>query len=344
MRDVLKTNDAVLLNFAQALLADAGIEAIVFDGHMSVMDGSLGILPRRLMVADDDFSSAETAAQGRPSRRRTTRVSESDRRPFLNGRVIVRQPLRGFRSGLDAVMLAAAVPACAGDEMLELGAGAGAASLCLAARVPDCSDHRGRDRSRARRNRKRQCAGKWRGCACAFLGGRCTRTRWKNCAANFAHVFSNPPFHGDGGEASPDAARDIALCAMPVILRDWFTAGMKRVDFRRHFHCDHSRRSSCGIVRALHERGVAIFPLVAAGGRARQARDPAGHAKDRARRPRCSRVLCSTKATDATRARRTRFCATALRLPLRNLACRVPARRKRTLNSCPRPAHSRTSS
>ena len=59
MRDVLKTNNAVLLNFAQVLLAAAGIEAIVFDGHMSVMDGSLGILPRRLMVADDDFSQAE---------------------------------------------------------------------------------------------------------------------------------------------------------------------------------------------------------------------------------------------------------------------------------------------
>lgn len=58
MRDVLKTNDMVLLNYAEALLADAGIEAVVFDGHMSVMDGSLGILPRRLMVADEDFARA----------------------------------------------------------------------------------------------------------------------------------------------------------------------------------------------------------------------------------------------------------------------------------------------
>ena len=60
MRDVLKTNDLVLLDFAKVLLADAGIEAIVFDAHMSVMDGSLGILPRRLMVVDDDFSRAES--------------------------------------------------------------------------------------------------------------------------------------------------------------------------------------------------------------------------------------------------------------------------------------------
>ena len=59
MRDVLKTNNAVLLNFAQVLLADAGIEAVVFDGHVSVMDGSLGILPRRLMVDDEDFNQAQ---------------------------------------------------------------------------------------------------------------------------------------------------------------------------------------------------------------------------------------------------------------------------------------------
>ena len=59
MRDVLKTNNPVLLNFAQALLSDAGIDAVVFDGHMSVIEGSLGILPRRLMVANEDFSRAE---------------------------------------------------------------------------------------------------------------------------------------------------------------------------------------------------------------------------------------------------------------------------------------------
>jgi hypothetical protein len=58
MRAVLKTNDPVLLNFAEVLLSDGGIKAIVFDGHMSVMDGSIGILPRRLMVADEDFQRA----------------------------------------------------------------------------------------------------------------------------------------------------------------------------------------------------------------------------------------------------------------------------------------------
>ncbi len=58
MRTLLKTNDIVTLDFAQALLRDAGIDFRIFDDSMSVMDGSLGILPRRLMVADDDESRA----------------------------------------------------------------------------------------------------------------------------------------------------------------------------------------------------------------------------------------------------------------------------------------------
>ncbi len=56
---------------------------------------------------------------------------------FLDGRVHLRQPQRGFRSGLDAVFLAAACPAKAGNHVLEAGCGAGAASLCLLARIPE---------------------------------------------------------------------------------------------------------------------------------------------------------------------------------------------------------------
>ena len=60
MRDVLKTTDPVLLNFAEAVLTDAGIDSVVFDSHMSIMDGSLGILPRRLMVIESDYERART--------------------------------------------------------------------------------------------------------------------------------------------------------------------------------------------------------------------------------------------------------------------------------------------
>ena len=59
MRVIATTNNAVRLSFLTALLADAGIEAITFDLHASVMDGSIGALPRRLMVADDDLAQAQ---------------------------------------------------------------------------------------------------------------------------------------------------------------------------------------------------------------------------------------------------------------------------------------------
>jgi tRNA1(Val) A37 N6-methylase TrmN6 len=54
---------------------------------------------------------------------------------FLDGRIQLRQPAKGFRSGLDAVFLAAACPAASDSSVLEAGCGAGAASLCLLARV-----------------------------------------------------------------------------------------------------------------------------------------------------------------------------------------------------------------
>ena len=58
MIELLRTNDPVLLSFAAALLADAGIESEVFDGHTSVVEGSIGAIPRRLMVADSDAAAA----------------------------------------------------------------------------------------------------------------------------------------------------------------------------------------------------------------------------------------------------------------------------------------------
>ncbi len=58
MRMVLKTLDPVVLNYAANVLSQEGIESVVFDTHASVMDGSMGFLPRRLMVLDEDFDRA----------------------------------------------------------------------------------------------------------------------------------------------------------------------------------------------------------------------------------------------------------------------------------------------
>lgn len=55
MKEVLRTNDLVLLSYATHILAEAGIEATVFDAHMSAVEGSIGAFPRRLMVGDDDI-------------------------------------------------------------------------------------------------------------------------------------------------------------------------------------------------------------------------------------------------------------------------------------------------
>lgn len=58
MKELLRTNDPVRLSFLTALLMDARIESIILDMHTSVLEGSLGILPRRLMVAADDWAEA----------------------------------------------------------------------------------------------------------------------------------------------------------------------------------------------------------------------------------------------------------------------------------------------
>lgn len=58
MREIVRTNDEVLLGFIQALLADASIESVVLDRNMSALEGSVGILPRRLLVEDDLYDQA----------------------------------------------------------------------------------------------------------------------------------------------------------------------------------------------------------------------------------------------------------------------------------------------
>lgn len=58
MRAIATSNNPVRLSFLTALLADAGIEALMLDVHTSVLEGSIGAIPRRLMVRDEDFGLA----------------------------------------------------------------------------------------------------------------------------------------------------------------------------------------------------------------------------------------------------------------------------------------------
>ena len=58
MQLVAVTNDLVKLSFLTALLSDAGIEAVLLDGHVSALEGSIGAIPRRLMVCSEDARRA----------------------------------------------------------------------------------------------------------------------------------------------------------------------------------------------------------------------------------------------------------------------------------------------
>ncbi len=58
MREVLRTNDMVLVSFVRSLLDGAEIPHLVLDNHMSVIEGSLGILARRVVVGEDFVPAA----------------------------------------------------------------------------------------------------------------------------------------------------------------------------------------------------------------------------------------------------------------------------------------------
>ncbi len=58
MHELIRTNDPVLLSFAQSLMKDAGIHCLVADQAMSVLEGSLGMLPRRFLVEEERADQA----------------------------------------------------------------------------------------------------------------------------------------------------------------------------------------------------------------------------------------------------------------------------------------------
>lgn len=61
MEELLRSNDLVYLSFVRHVLAEEGIDFLQLDDHMSVMEGSVGVLPRRIMVASDLLARAKTA-------------------------------------------------------------------------------------------------------------------------------------------------------------------------------------------------------------------------------------------------------------------------------------------
>ncbi|MAN97681.1 DUF2007 domain-containing protein [uncultured Roseovarius sp.] len=58
MKQLLRTNDIASIAFAQALLQGEGIDCFEMDVNMSILEGSIGVFPRRLMVANEDYEDA----------------------------------------------------------------------------------------------------------------------------------------------------------------------------------------------------------------------------------------------------------------------------------------------
>lgn len=58
MKPIVKTNDPVTISFIEALFNEANIGYLVLDNHMSIVEGSLGIIPRRILVEDENFTAA----------------------------------------------------------------------------------------------------------------------------------------------------------------------------------------------------------------------------------------------------------------------------------------------
>ncbi len=162
----------------------------------------------------------------------STRVAEPDpadgltRDDFLGGRLRICQPAQGYRAGIDPVLLAASVPARPGEQVLELGCGAGVALFCLGRRVPELSltgvelqaGYADLARENARQNDIRA----------EIVTADLTRLPQDVIQRQFSHVFCNPPyFDRHASTPAQDPGREAAL-GVVAPLQDWVSVAAKR--------------------------------------------------------------------------------------------------------------------
>jgi tRNA1Val (adenine37-N6)-methyltransferase len=136
---------------------------------------------------------------------------------LLGGRLVYRQPVSGFRSGIEPILLAASIPARAGEHVLEAGTGAGAALLCLTARVPGVHAT-GVEMDTTMANLAAANAE-----ANGFFGIEIVQERIESAVLPrlFDHAMANPPYHRPGDLVSPDAGRATAKRGSDVLIRSW---------------------------------------------------------------------------------------------------------------------------
>ena len=146
---------------------------------------------------------------------------------FLGGQLIIGQPKSGPRAGLDAVFLAAACPAKAGDTVLEAGAGSGIVSLAVARRVAGAAVTAVEIDPRLAELARRNAEGNGLGQAARFVDGDVTwpSSRFEALGlapSGFDHVLANPPFLTEGQARLPaDAVLRRAHAADPSEMEGW---------------------------------------------------------------------------------------------------------------------------
>lgn len=142
---------------------------------------------------------------------------------FLGGALTILQPRAGYRAGIDAVLLAAAVPVEGGREerVLDAGAGVGVVGLCIARRVPtahvDLVENEPQLATLARQNVARNNLQDRVKVFEADLAGPAAALAAAGIAAEaYAHVAANPPFHVEGRGRRPKHGIKAAAHAMPA--------------------------------------------------------------------------------------------------------------------------------
>ncbi len=196
-----------------------------------------------------------------------TEYAESDltRDAFLGGQLHLFQPRQGYRAGLDAVLLAACVQAEAGESVLELGCGVGAAILCLNARVPGLSltgvEVLARNAALARRN-----GGDVLEVVTADLADMPLHVRQRQ----FDHVLANPPYYDrTASVSSGDVARESAH-GEHTPLHIWVKIAAKRLSPKGRAYFIHRAERLPDLIRALPDDlgSVEVLPLAPRIGRA----------------------------------------------------------------------------
>ena len=185
---------------------------------------------------------------------------------FLCGRLHLLQPIKGYRAATDPVLLAAACPAQSGQSVLDLGCGAGAAMLCLAARVPDLAlaglELQAGYADLARRNVIYN--GFTAEIECGDLADMPRALR-----RGFDHVITNPPYYPQGGTPSPLGIRDTAL-RRETPLGDWVQTAARRLNPGGWLTLICGADGLPEVLTALAPRmgSAAVLPLAAREGRA----------------------------------------------------------------------------